>query len=278
MTTASFQSIAVACAIGLLAGTHAAVWGMYKDSVYEGFGRGRFIRSIGLGGVSAALLQMTFRLPLPGSAAVVLLFGMAYATERTVVELWKTFVRQEDQSKYFIPMQFSVRGVPLASRRARLLVGVACVAALAACLALIATLDRSAGSLSRPVQAALVGLAAGTLVAIGGCWKDAPTEGFDRLKFFRSPTVALSCALAFAWLTTSYLHIAIASVGFERAAVETYKTFIASKPPGKFFGKPILHPHMIERRRRFVPLYVAISAGICVMATFATSAGIAGVG
>jgi hypothetical protein len=271
MSAITVGTIASAGAIGLLAGTHAAVWGMYKDSVYEGFGRGRFIRSIGLGGAAAVLLQLMFRLPLPGPAAVVVLFGMAYAAERTMVELWKTFVRQEDQSKYFIPMQFSFRGVPLASRTARLVIGVGCTTALAGCLALIANLDRGMGSFSWPVQGALVGLAVGTLIAIGGCWKDAPTEGFDLLKFFRSPAVTMSCALVLSWLTENHLLIAIAAIGFERASVETYKTFITSKPPGKFHGKPILHPHMLERRRRFVPVYVAISSAVCMYATVAAS-------
>ena len=53
----------------------------------------------------------------------VVLFGLAYALERGVVEVWKTFVREEDQSKYFIAMQFSIRGVPVASRGARLTAG-----------------------------------------------------------------------------------------------------------------------------------------------------------
>jgi hypothetical protein len=30
--------------------------------------------------------------------------------ERGAIELWKTFLRNEDQGKYFIPMQFAVFG------------------------------------------------------------------------------------------------------------------------------------------------------------------------
>jgi hypothetical protein len=270
MITESLSSLGLAGAVGVLAGTHAAIWGMYKDAVHEGFSVGRFTRSMILGAVAAVVLQLLLRLPLPGPAAVVVLFGLAYAAERTMVELWKTFIRQEDQSKYFIPMQFSIGGVPLANRSARLAIGVGCAAALAGSLALIAKSQQAMGTLPRPIQGMLIGLAIGTLIAIGGCWKDAPKEGFDPIKLFRSPAVSMLCALVLCWLSDNSLHIAVAAMGFERASVETYKTFITSKPPGKFFGKPILYPQMLHHRRRFVPMYIAISTAVFVYATVAT--------
>ncbi len=47
------------------------------------------------------------------------------------------------------------------------------------------------------------------------------------------------------------------------ATIETYKTFFfPSKPRGKFAGKPITHPHILQWRYRFVPLYVAIWIGV----------------
>lgn len=263
-------SFAFAGVIGLLSGSHAAIWGMYKDSVYEGLGAGRFARSMVVGAVVAALLQSAIQLALPTAAALVVLFGLAYAAERGIVELWKTFVREENQSKYFIPMQFSIGGVPVASRATRWAAGVGTVAALSACLLAIAQLDRLAGPRPLASRAALVGLAAGLIVAIGGCWKDAPKEGFDPLKFFRSPVMTVLYALILARFVDSYLFIAVAAIGYERATVETYKTFLVrSKPPGKFSGKPILHPHMLERRRHFVPAYVAISTAVLVCITVA---------
>ena len=36
-----------------------------------------------------------------------------YFLERLTLELWKSFVRVEDQSKYFIPMRFGIRGEPV---------------------------------------------------------------------------------------------------------------------------------------------------------------------
>jgi hypothetical protein len=268
VTTQSVQSLAIASVVGLLSGTHTAIWGMYKDAVHEGFAARRFARSVVLGALAALTIQASFQLPLPDAKALVLLFGLAYAAERGMVEVWKTFVRQEDQSKYFIPMQFSVRGVPLESRTARIAVGASYVAAVAACLLVIARLNAGASTLPTAVRAALVGLVVGVIVAIGGSWKDAPKEGFDLLKFFRSPAVTVLYALVFAQLTDSYIYIAAASVGYERATVETYKKFFfPMKPPGKFAGKPVLHPHMIARRRYFVPPYLAISvtALLCVV-------------
>lgn len=263
------QSLAIAGAVGLLSGAHAAIWGMYKDAIYEGFTVGRFARSVVVGVASAVAIQGALVLALPGAAALVTLFGLAYAAERGVVEVWKTFVRDEDQSKYFIPMQFSLRGVPVASRGARLAAGVAYVATVALCLFAVAQLD---GGPEPPAahRAALVGLAVGTIIAAGGAWKDAPKEGFEVLKFFRSPCMTAVFALLLSRLTDSYLLATVAAVGFERATAGTYKTFFfPARPSGKFAGKPMRYPHMLVCRRRFVPAYVAIWAAVLAVGAVA---------
>lgn len=268
MTFEMHESIAVAGFVGLLSGTHTAIWGMYKDAVHEGFAATRFSRSMIVGAVAAAALQAWLRLDLRSPGSLVLLFGLAYAAERGIVEVWKTFVRDEDQSKYFIPMQFSVRGVPVTNRWIRVAVGAGYVAAVTACLFAISLQD--AGGRASGVRAAIVGLVVGAIVAIGGGWKDAPKEGFDLLKFFRSPAMTVIYAVLLSWLTDSYLLIAAAAIGFERATAETYKTFFfPAKPRGKFSGKPILYPHMLARRVHFVPAYVAISATVLVCITIA---------
>jgi hypothetical protein len=256
--------LALAGTIGVLSGAHTSIWGMYKDAIHEGFTVWRFSRSIIIGAIAAVLLQWIFRLPLPSVGAIALLFGLAYGTERAIVEIWKTFLREEDQSKYFIPMQFTIGGKPV-NRATRLAVGAGYVLAIALGMTAIASLDGvDSGSLSL-WRAGLVGLAAGLIVAIGGGWKDAPKEGFDLLKFFRSPIMTVIYALMLSRLTDSYLLIAAAALGYERATAETYKTFFfPSRPRGKFSGKPILHPGMLRRRQYFVPAYVAICAGALV--------------
>jgi len=265
MTPVTLQSLALASVVGVLSGTHTAIWGMYKDAIHEGFTASRFARSVVVGAVVAVAIQIALALPLPAATGIIVLFGLAYAAERGIVEVWKTFVREEDQSKYTIPMQFSVRGVPVRARRARLAAGAMYVAVVGLCLALVARAD--AGPLGQPtaMRSALAGLVVGTIIAVGGAWKDAPSEGFDALKFFRSPCLTVLFALLLSQVTDSYLQIAVAAIGYERAAAETYKTFFfPSKPRGKFAGKPVLFPDMLERRRYFVPAYVAIWAVVII--------------
>jgi len=265
MTEASFDSLAIACAVGLMSGCHTSIWGMYKDALHEGFRITTFVRSIMIGAVAAIAIQAALHLPLPAPDALLLLFGLAYAAERGLVEIWKTFIREEDQSKYFIPMQFSFRGVPVASMAARLAAGAVSVAAIVISLAVIATLDDTASTLSHLTRAALAGLSVGMLIAAGGSWKDAPSEGFDIIKFFRSPVMTMAYACLVAQITTDYVLIAVAAMGYERATVETYKTFFfPSRPRGKFSGKPVLFPDLLRQRRYFVPVYAAISAGVIV--------------
>jgi len=97
------------------------------------------------------------------------------------------------------------------------------------------------------------------IVAVGGGWKDAPKEGFDLVKFFRSPLMTMAWALLLSRFTDSSLLIAVGAIGFERATAETYKTFFfPSRPRGKFSGKPVTHPEMLRRRIYFVPVYLTI--------------------
>lgn len=257
------QPMIIAALVGLLSGTHTAIWGMYKDAPHEGFSATRFLRSAVVGSVSAVVLRHFLAMSLDVPGALVLLFGLAYAAERAIVEVWKTFVRNEDQSKYFIPMQFSVRGEPVKSRTMRLAAGAAYVAVLLLGLTSLVLLDWSRGPTTWTM--AFVGLAAGLIIAIGGAWKDAPKEGFDPVKFMRSPAMTLACALLLSRLTNSHLLAAVGAIGYERATAETYKTFFfPSKPRGKFSGKPISHPEMLRRRLWFAPVYFAIWSAILV--------------
>lgn len=267
--TLSPLTLAVAAATGLASGTHAAIWGSYKDAIHEGFRPPRFARSVVVGAAAGVVLQARLALPLPAANALVVLFGLAYAAERGIVEVWKTFVRCEDQSKYFIPMQFTIRGAPV-GRGARLAAGAGYVAMLALGLIAIARMDAAVeGSLRREVTA-IAGLAVGLVIALGGAWKDAPKEGFEPLKFFRSPAMTVAWAVLLSGLADSVLQAAVGAIGFERATAETYKTFcFPSRPRGKFAGKPILFPEMLAHRRWLVPAYVAIWAAVLGATTLA---------
>ncbi|MEO5580888.1 MAG: hypothetical protein ABIR58_09520 [Gemmatimonadaceae bacterium] len=243
---------------------------MYKDALHEGFGIATFLRSIAIGAIVAIAIQATLHFPLPSPESLILLFGLAYGAERGIVEIWKTFVRDEDQSKYFIPMQFSVRGVPVASAGARLAAGAVSVAVLTLSLAVVANLDDGVATLSHVTRAGLAGLVLGVLAAAGGSWKDAPKEGFEIVKFFRSPILTVLFACLMAQFTHNYLLIAVAAIGYERATAETYKTFFfPGKTRGKFSGKPVLYPEMLRQRKYFVPVYAAICVSVIACAAVA---------
>jgi len=87
----------------------------------------------------------------------------------------------------------------------------------------------------------VVGGIGGWLTAVGGAWKDAPIEGFQRLKFLRSPVVATVWAVVLLPFTQDIVLLAVAAGGASVATIETYKTFLAGGPPGKFATKPVLH-------------------------------------
>jgi hypothetical protein len=253
------NSLLAAAFIGTVAGLHAATWGMYKDAPHEGFSGRKYLRSPILGGVIGVLIQSVSGLDPRDPATLIVLFGMIYAVERAVAEIYKTFLREEDQSKYFIPMQLHVLGRVVQSRTARRLAGLLYTALLLGLVLAIRHLDQSGARDDLGWTALMIASLGGWISAFGGAWKDAPSEGFQLFKFFRSPLLALLFAFGLSYLTESVLATMLAATGFTVATTETYKTFFfPSKPRGKFAGRPVIYPDILKWRRRFVPLYVAI--------------------
>ena len=74
-------------------------------------------------------------------------------------------------------------------------------------------------------RGALIGLVSGISVALGGAVKDAPYEGFDLLKFFRSPAIGLVEGAVLGKyqpkLNAPVFYFAI--IGTERVTTEAYK-------------------------------------------------------
>jgi hypothetical protein len=246
-----------AALVGLLAGTHIATWGMYKDAPHEGFRS--YPRSIVTGAILGPLIVTIVPRPWLTAGGLVLLYGVTYVCERGATEFYKTFIRHEDQSKYFIPMQFHVFGkvVPPGRFRTAAAVGYSLVF-LAAGIALQVAASRDLG-LPRWLAFGLLGSVIGWLIACAGAFKDAPIEGFEWLKFFRSPVIAGAWAALLSPFTNSYLLAALAGAGYSVATIETYKTFFfPNRPRGKFAGKPITFPEHLQTRQRFVPLYAGI--------------------
>jgi hypothetical protein len=236
---------------------------MYKDAIHEGFTWPKYFRSVVIGAVVGVVLRWLLPLDLSGPPGWVVFFGLVYAVERLLLELWKSFLREEDQSKYFIPMRFGVRGKPVMDNRIRRAVGVGVLVVLVLSVWGVIALQRVYPDLPPWLVLVTIGSFGGWLTAFGGAWKDAPVEGFETLKFFRSPLISLFWAIVVANFTDSWLYIGVAGAGYSVATIETYKTFFfPSKPRGKFAGKPILHPHMLRMRQYFVPIYAAIWVAI----------------
>ena len=256
--------------IGAIAGTHISTWGMYKDSIHEGFTWPKYFRSVIVGAAIGVIASQVVALDLTRPAGMVVFFGIVYAFERLSLELWKGFIREEDQSKYFIPMQFGIGGKPVDDRRIRWSAGVGVILLLAGTLWGVAELQQARPDLPPWLVLLTIGSLGGWLTAFGGAWKDAPVEGFETLKFFRSPAVSFFWAVLLAFFTDNWIYIGVGAAGYSVATIETYKTFFfPSKPRGKFAGKPILHPHMLQRRHYFVPIYVTI--WLLIVGTYAVA-------
>lgn len=262
----------IALFTGMIAGIHTSTWGMYKDSPHEGFTYRQYFRSIIISAILAPLLWNISSLDLSVTGDLWILFGATYALERLVLEYYKTFLRNQDQSKYTIPMQFAVFGKTVKSRAARLLVGAGYLAVITMVGWGIYLLQQADLDMPKILIVFIIGSAGGWISAFGGAWKDAPIEGFQIFKFFRSPAVSFFYAVLAALFTSNYFLITLCGIGYTVASIETYKTFFfPSKPRGKFAGMPIHFPEMLERRKMFVPLYVLIWLGIITVFIIAVS-------
>ncbi len=250
--------------IGLLTGLHAATWGGFKDSPFEGFRPASFARSIGLG-LMAALALATFTELEKEHPALLVIVGLCYAGERLATEWWKSIVREDDQTAYSIPMRLAAHGRPIDDRRLRYLLGLAIAAGLVAlCWAI-----RDLQTLLPRVPVWAIVLLAGTggwLTAVGGAWSVAPVEGFSGWKFLRSPVVATGWAAVLSPFTHDWVLLAVAAGGWSVISIETYKTFLTGgRPPGKFAEKPARFDVRDAReacRVVHVGVYAVLAAGL----------------
>ena len=253
------MNLAFELLVGLAAGSHVSTWGMYKDAIHEGFTVPRYLRSTFVGLFWAPVAARIVGIDATTAAGIVVLFGLTYALERATTEFWKTFVRDEDQSKYFIPMQFHVFGHVPRNRITRLAIGLGYVSLAVGLLWLVRSVQPPTGTRGPTWQILLVAGIGGWYSACGGAFKDAPIEGFEWFKFFRSPVTATTYGFMVSFFTNDYTLIALCAVGYTVATLETWKTFFfPSVPRGKFAGKPITNPEMLQTRQRFVPHYVGI--------------------
>lgn len=222
--------------IGVLTGLHAATWGGFKDSPFEGFRTPSFLRSVVVGVASALVVGQSGL--IGSSSGILVAVGVCYTGERLVTEWWKAILREDGQSAYAIPMRLAVRGRPVDARLPRYAAGASIAVGLVTACVLVSSLDHGIDDLPRWAATFVLG-SGGWLTALGGAWKDAPVEGFQLRKFFRSPVVATAWGWLLVPFSPSITVLVIAAGGLSVATIETYKTYLAGGPPGKFAGKPV---------------------------------------
>jgi hypothetical protein len=240
------MSITYVVMLALLTGTHAATWGAFKDSPFEGFKPVSFARTIVLAVLAALVLALTTALET--TTAPLVFVGLIYAVERLATELWKSFIRVDDQDAYAIPMRIAVLGRTVDGRGPRYLMGVVIFVAVVAMALIAAALQPANGG---PLYLlVVVGGIGGWLTAVGGAWKDAPVEGFSGWRFLRSPVVATAWTTMLLPFTQDWVALTFAAAGLSVLSIETYKTFFTGgRPPGKFDGKPIRPGVGVQRHR-----------------------------
>jgi hypothetical protein len=251
-------------AIGVCAGTIVSSWQGFKDPPWEGFRPAKFARSIGVAGLlGLAFHELEARGALVADNLGLVLLAIL-ATERLVGEIYKGFVRSGDHPEYF--RLLARLHLPVGHRLVRLAIGILfLVLGLALYRGLGWVGARIIDGLGRSVAAgAVIGLTTGTVVAIGGALKDSQFEGFKARKFVRSPIVSALGTMLLVHCSADPLLVTVGAIGFERVAVEFYKTFLTRQVRGIHAGKPPSHPHWFGRRWLFFGTY-AIPVAACVV-------------
>ncbi|MEK7579005.1 MAG: hypothetical protein AAB460_00515 [Patescibacteria group bacterium] len=215
------------------------LWGLYGDLLVENFDVKKVFRSLVFGLVAGCFFYL-----LNDSLPLLLVALSAIAIERLLTEMYKALWRLEDQSKYKIPSDLGIRCNVLTRR----------IVFLFLVLVLFFVLWNVAVTVSGIVAGLLVGLC----VAIGGAMKDAPYEGFQPIKFLRSPVIALLSGLLLVFLfpNTPGLFFLLGVGGLERIVSEFYKKIVRGRIPGKFRESLKENASWRKNRKYLLVLYV----------------------
>ncbi len=182
------------------------LWGLYGDLLVEKFKLKKVLRSL-----LFALIASVFLYVLDPNLPLFLVALASIALERLLTELYKALWRNESQEKYAIPSDLDFK-ISIHVRRFLFVVLIVLVAFLIL-------------NVSLPTSGLLLGIIAGFITAIGGALKDAPHEGFQLAKFFRSLVIAIAIGLLLASLFphSEGMILLLAIFGGERIVSEFYK-------------------------------------------------------
>jgi len=240
---------------GVMAGIHRASWGAFKDSPYEGFEIQKYFRSLLFGGLWSIFL-FYFLPRYVNQTPIFYIFMMVILLDTLTVEIFKLFFRTEDQKKYKIPSRLHLWKTEIHSEFSRRILGVGFVCLVTLVFYSLFSINLKFDITGRLVIGVLLGFLAGAFEAVGGMYKDAPFEGFEPLKFFRSPIVgAIAGSLLFSFQTNLGV-VVLATFGADRMLIESYKTFVLRRRSGKFLSKKPLYLNELSLRKYLVFPYI----------------------
>ncbi len=227
---------------GLFGVINMILWWLYGDLLVEKFSVLKVLRSIALGVLwSSFIFLINSELPLFIVALSVI------SLERITTEIYKALMRVETQNKYKIPSDLSFKANP----KCKFALGVF----------LIVLIGILVYYVEIPIDKIYLTLTIGFFIALGGMLKDAPYEGFDKIKFFRSPLVAIIVGLSinflFPHISGKYFLLAVA--GGERIVSEFYKKIYKGRVPGKFKSEEFNKVWMKEREKLLVLYFLDIA-------------------
>jgi hypothetical protein len=249
--------------VGAFSGLYSACWGAYKDSLFEKFESKKFARSIIIGFILGIILFYFLRYNAISNINLGIFFLFVMTFERLFTESLKAFVRNENQDKYKIPSKLHIFGKTVESKFFRLLIGIIFISLAIALFYLPPLLNITFNSkiLAGIFWGAIAGLIGS---AAGGAWKDAPIEGFNPIKFFRSPLVGAIWGALLIFFIDNYSVLLFACIGGERMVIELYKTFVLKSIPGKFNATKPKYIDWISKRKKFILPYL-ISWGVFIV-------------
>lgn len=269
-----------------LAGLHRALWGAYKDSPYEPFKISKSVRSICLSVVWGIILYLIFPLLAVQreTFSPAYIFLMTVSLDTISTEFYKLFIRTEPQEKYAIPSMFHVWNKKVSNFQ-RLIICLSLSLFLLSIMYVLSQIKISSIIISptpfgapsgiysgimivylhhigavlvqSAMQGGAIGIIGGILEATGGMWKDAPFEGFELLKFFRSPLVGLFWGTLLSINQPNLAVLFLSILGANRMTIELYKTFIKKRKVGKFKADQPIFPQWLAKRNIFTLPYMA---------------------
>jgi hypothetical protein len=240
--------ICVTLALAWTAGLHAALLGAWKDSPFESFKAGSFLRELLIATLVGLALCLVDHLASP-----FLIFLSAFTLSRIVTEFYKMFVRNDRQDIYRIPTQVHWVGTTL-SRPLRLVLGVAWLGAIYGLYALLRLLP---SQWSPTLIGPIAGLTLGTALAIGGGYKDGSVTRFYVHKFVRSPINGAIGGLIVSLHAGGLRFFILGAIACERMLTELFfKVLRPGYVGGHFRSTEPAFPEWMTRRRIFIAPYV----------------------